>query len=379
MGPLDRSAEGGESDRLSPMADPKFRLSNLFSPAYLAPRLRSIDSFQELGRRLDDFSVYLRWLASSPAQRPAPKTPPLPEGPEPAVAPADETLARLMSPRALARRGELAASFQKGTPFKHVVIDGFFRPEFCARLLAEFPPYDEARFRNERGHQAKAERPDLKALGPAYRELDALFGSPEFLAYVSAVTGIEGLLFDPEYYGAGTHENLHDMELDPHVDFTLRKGGELHRRVNLIFFLNPEWDDSWGGVLELHTDPWRPETDTVKPISPLMNRMVVFETSDKSWHGFKRIELPEEKRHLTRRSIALYLYKREERGFPAIPSGLTVFVDRPLPERIKPGRSLTAEDVRLIERLLRRRDYKLEYLYGVAIGQFNEWRRSLRH
>lgn len=374
------------------MAQAPFRLRLLLSPSYLAPRLREIRSFEELGRRVDALGRYVAALvsgparpapaaASSPAAAPRPVAPrPAPaEGPEPPVAPADAGLARVMRPATLTRRAELAAAFAAATPFKHAVIDGFFRPEFCARLLAEFPPYDAERFRNERGHQSKAEHRDLKTLGPAYTELDRLFASAEFLDFIGTVTGIPGLLFDPEYFGSGTHENLHDMELDPHVDFTLRPGNELHRRVNLIFFLNPEWDDSWGGVLELHRDPWRPETDSVERISPVYNRVVVFETSDKSWHGFRRIDLPEGKRHLTRRSIALYLYKREERAFPAIPSGLTVFVDRPLPETIRAGRTLTEADVRTLERLLRRRDYKLEYLYGVAIGQFNEWRSVLKH
>src|SRR5690606_14149477 len=120
----------------------------------------------------------------------------------------------------------------------------------------------------------------------AYATLDRGLRSPEFLNLLSRISGIPNLLFDPHYYGGGTHENLHGMELDPHIDFNLHPETGLHRRLNLLLYLNDEWDESWGGALELHTNPWlHPALDEVKTISPVLNRCVIFATSDRSWHG----------------------------------------------------------------------------------------------
>jgi hypothetical protein len=94
---------------------------------------------------------------------------------------------------------------------------------------------------------------------------------------------------------------------------------------------------------------------------------VVFETSDHSWHGFRRIDLPPSRRDLSRRSFAMYLYTRDRPGCSLIPYDITIYTDRPLPEHIRPGRTLTSEDVAELETLLARRDRKLEYLYGRAI------------
>lgn len=267
-----------------------------------------------------------------------------------------------------ARASELHEAFRRATPFPHVVMDGFLEPDLCRRLVDGFPAYDEERFRNEWGELGKAWHENVPAMGPAFAELDRGLRSHEFLGLLSQISGIPDLVFDPHYFGGGTHENLHGMELDPHIDFNVHPKTKLHRRLNLLLYLNDEWDESWGGALELHTNPWlHPAKNEIKTVSPVMNRCVVFETSDHSWHGFRRLSLPEGKRDLSRRSFAMYLYTRARPPVQMIPHDITIYTDRPLPERIQPGHQLSGDDVYELECLLARRDRKLEYLYGRAI------------
>jgi Rps23 Pro-64 3,4-dihydroxylase Tpa1-like proline 4-hydroxylase len=97
-------------------------------------------------------------------------------------------------------------------------------------------------------------------------------------------------------------------------------------------YLNHEWDDAWGGSLELHSDP-HADDDTITRVTPLFNRAVIFETTEWSWHGFSRISLPEAKRELSRKSIALYFYTQERPQEELADTHSTIYVDRPLPER----------------------------------------------
>lgn len=360
---------------------PAFRVSLLLDAGYLRERLRSVRSPADLARRLGNVVVHLALETGNAYYELRGRltraylrltTEPLLK--EPPLTSAERALAARVDLGTLERADDLAREFRDGIPFKHAVIDRFLLPEFCGRLLAEFPRYDPERFRNEHGHLGKAHFENLPELGPAYRQLDRTLRSKAFLDFMSQITGIPGLMYDPGYFGGGVHENLESMELDPHVDFTMHPKTGLFRRVNMLLYLNPDWDESWGGNLELHTDPWQPpDLDPVRRIAPLFNRCVVFETSDKSWHGFQPIKLPPGGKARSRRSIALYLYTKDDpRGIPVIPSDLTVFVDRPLPARFKAGYTLTQEDEKALSHLIVRRDWKLHYLYDRAIALFNE-------
>ena len=252
--------------------------------------------------------------------------------------------------------------FAQANPFRHVVIDNFFEPAFAQRLLAEFPAFNPALAKNEiyGGVWGKAVNTRLREIAPAYRELYDLIASPEFLATIGEISGITGLMFDPAFYGGGTHENLHGQDLDPHVDFNYDQAQQLHRRLNLIVYLNKDWRAEWGGALELHSNPRRPEENRIRSIDPLFNRAVLFETNEHSWHGFPRIVLPEAERGRSRKSISIYLYTRERPAEEIAPLHGTFYVQRPLPVWVRPGHVLSEEDCAYLAHAADRRDKWIE-------------------
>ena len=258
-----------------------------------------------------------------------------------------------------------AKRFAEAQPFPHLVIEDFFAPDFCREICAQFPPFEEAAAINEDGVVGqKATQEKVRELGPAYVELDDLVQSAEFLALVGNLTGIQNLCYDPWYFGGGTHDNRHGQDLDPHIDFNYHPITRQHRRLNLIVYLNEAWDEAWGGSLQLHRDPRRERAeDEVVTVQPTLNRCVIFETSERSWHGFERIGLPEDKRHLSRRSFALYFYTKNRPTEQVALAHSTVYIERHLPERFVPGYTLGDDDVRELRRLLTRRDQHLARLY----------------
>ncbi len=264
----------------------------------------------------------------------------------------------------IGRRASLAEAFRSAKFFPHVVIDGMVTDELCRGLVEEFPDFRSDKAVNELGKVGtKACREDVRKLGDSFKRLDDTVRSPEFLRLMSEISGIPDLLYDPEYAGGGTHDNIDQAELDIHVDFNYHPGTRWHRRLNLILFLSPEWQAEWGGCFELHSDPWSPDEDQVEMVVPRLNRAVMFETSEISWRGFNKIVLPEDKRHLSRKSFALYLYTTTRPEEETATDHATVYVPRPLPETLQAGARLSPADVDQVNTLVTRRDQQIRFLY----------------
>lgn len=259
-----------------------------------------------------------------------------------------------------AGRTALAARFAGASPFRHVVIDDFLEAAFAERLLAQFPGFEQGNFLSEDGRPgSKSTFERVRALGDGYAALDDLIRDAAFLDLLGDITGIEDLRYDPRYLGGGTHENRHEGALEAHVDFNFHPLERWQRRLNLIVYLNPGWEEEWGGALELFDDP---VAAPAHAIAPLFNRCVIFETHGHSWHGFNRIALPEGERGQSRRSIALYFYTPAAEQAQEAHS--TVYVNRPLPDHLQPGHVLDARDLADLRQLLGDRDNRIAMQYG---------------
>lgn len=258
---------------------------------------------------------------------------------------------------------DYAAQFARREPFRHVVIENFFAPAYVEQLLSEFPAFERGNARNENGelgNKSTIER--IRQLGSAFAALDDLVRSKPLLDLVGRITNIDDLLYDPWYFGGGTHENRSGQDLDAHVDFNRHPIEHWHRRLNLIVYLNRTWDDAWGGSLELHSDPRRAD-DRITLITPSFNRCVIFETTETSWHGFTRIAEASDGSLRSRKSIALYFYTRERPAEELADTHSTIYVDRPLPDRFRPGLALDANDIEELRVLVKRRDQHNQRLY----------------
>ena len=262
----------------------------------------------------------------------------------------------------LARASDIRAEFTGARPFRHACIEDFLEPAWAETLLQEFPAFDPAKAVDEFGKVGrKAVRTDLREISDRYREFYDYISSPAFLEAMSAMTGIPDLRFDNQMYGGGTHENLEGQALDAHVDFNYDQARQLHRRINLLVYLNKEWREDWGGAIQLHSDPRDWEHDQVKTFNSTFNRCVIFETNEHSWHGFRRIQLPEDKHGLTRKCISIYLYTETRPQQEIVPMHGTFYVQRPLPARFAPGLTLGADELREIAQAHARRDEWLQF------------------
>ncbi len=268
----------------------------------------------------------------------------------------------LITAAVLGRAGQIRQDYQSARPFKHACIEDFLDPAWAETLLQEFPPFDPKKAVDEFGKVGrKAVRTDLREISEHYREFYDYIRSQPFLDAMSEMTGIPGLKFDDRMYGGGTHENLEGQALDAHVDFNYDQDRKLHRRINLLVYLNKEWQVDWGGAIQLHSDPRDWDHDEVKTFNSSFNRCVMFETNEHSWHGFQRIQLPAGKQGLTRKCISIYLYTEERPADEIVPVHGTFYVQRPLPAKYAVGLTLTQQHLDELRQLLGERDEWIAY------------------
>jgi Rps23 Pro-64 3,4-dihydroxylase Tpa1-like proline 4-hydroxylase len=221
----------------------------------------------------------------------------------------------------------LARSLRDGyataRPFPHVVIDDFLAARVLDEVLEEFPSPRRADWESfESPVERKLATKDESMMGEATRRVLAEFNSAAFIDFLEELTGIEGLVPDPHFWGGGLHQIERGGHLKVHADFNLHPHTGLERRLNVLVYLNRDWKEEFGGALEL----WSRDMRTCEAkIFPLFNRCVVFSTTDTSFHGHPEpLNCPE---GLTRKSIALYYYSRSGESFGA--GHNTLFQARP--------------------------------------------------
>jgi Rps23 Pro-64 3,4-dihydroxylase Tpa1-like proline 4-hydroxylase len=206
-------------------------------------------------------------------------------------------------------RDALKAEFDAAEPFRHILVDQLLDTEFAQRAARCFPSFDEAvqqgfafDFVNER---KKVQITDAEKFPEPIAQLSEALAAPSFLADLEHVTGIPNLLADEQLAGGGMHVTGRHGRLDVHVDFNYVEERALHRRLNVLVYLNPEWEESWGGAVEL----WDQRVAKChRTVFPELGRCVLFETSDISFHGVQPLTCPD---GVVRKSFAAYYYTEE--------------------------------------------------------------------
>ena len=179
----------------------------------------------------------------------------------------------------------LAQQFVRAQPFPHIVIRDFITvsPE---DVLPALPSPDHPSW-HQHADAYEAEKRTFNDVSLMAEPLAAMMrelNSPPFLRFLERVTGITGLLTDPYLYGAGLHASGPGGVSAPHTDNHIHERLEIFRRVNALVYLNPDWEDSCGGCLELY-DP-RDRLKIRRTVVPSWGTCLIFQSDESSVHGF---------------------------------------------------------------------------------------------
>ena len=200
----------------------------------------------------------------------------------------------------------LRKEWQQSEPFHHVVLDDFLTKDIADAVIGEFPAFESDAWRVYNNPiEVKKLQNHWDKFGPTTYRLFTYFNSRAFVDQLEKLVGCK-LYADFGLNGGGLHSHKRGGKLNTHLDYSIHPKMKLERRLNLLIYITPDWQESWGGKLGLwaHDAQKNGPGELRKSILPKFNRAVLFDTTQNSWHGLPEpILCPEE---IKRNSLAVY-------------------------------------------------------------------------
>lgn len=195
----------------------------------------------------------------------------------------------------------LSNQFSNALPFEHIIIDNFLDEIYANQLYNSFPENFDNWYKYENPIEVKYTYDNIEELEESINKYFYYLSSQKMVDIFRKLTKIEDITFDEYLHGAGLHCHPKYGRLNIHLDYEKHPVTNKERRLNVILFLNKNWNSEWNGQNEL----WNKEaTACVVKTEIKFNRAIIFKTNDISWHGLPEpIVCPENE---YRKSLAFY-------------------------------------------------------------------------
>lgn len=197
--------------------------------------------------------------------------------------------------------------YGKNPPFDYVVIDDFFNIDFAKALAEEFPDFESDIWHGYNNPiEIKKVSNNWNAFPQKTYSTFSYFNSSEWLMFLSKrLLAGKKLYADSGLNGGGWHTHKQGGKLNTHLDYSLHPKLGLQRKLNIIIYMNPNWEESWGGALGLWDNKSAEKPgELVVSVWSKFNRAVIFDTTQNSWHGLPEpLQCPANE---ARQSLAAY-------------------------------------------------------------------------
>lgn len=176
---------------------------------------------------------------------------------------------------------DLKQQYQSGHRISSFVLDDLLDPDLALAIYQAFPPKETMRIRKTL-REYKYVAAQMDRYSPLLEEIIYAFQDERVLSAISEIVGISTLLPDEYLYAGGLSSMGKGNFLNPHLDNSHDKDKENYRALNLLYYVTPEWQEDFGGNLELWDQgPKGPN----RTIVSRFNRLAVMVTHQASWHS----------------------------------------------------------------------------------------------
>jgi Rps23 Pro-64 3,4-dihydroxylase Tpa1-like proline 4-hydroxylase len=250
---------------------------------------------------------------------------------------ADQIVARLK-----AVLPEITTAYRAEGIIPSCQISDLLAPELAQQLYERFPSSDRMilkRSIKENKHVAA----QMDAHDPLLEEAVYAFQDPRVVALIASITGLAGLEPDTDLYAGGISAMSQGAYLRPHLDNSHDKKRWRYRVLNLLYYVTPDWQENFGGSLQLWDNGPRA---TPRTFPSEFNSLVIMLTNKLSWHSVNEV------RHDGRRCcVSNYYFSRRS------PEEANYFHATSF--RTEPGQQFSADLVMRADNVLRTAALKL--------------------
>lgn len=221
------------------------------------------------------------------------------------------SLSELIAGKLAEEKALLSKAWSTADEYPRIFVVDNLLPAATAQAIAERFPGDGPIWRRlDSFRERKKTFAKLDQLDPLLANITDAFHAPAVLDAISDITGMAELEADPSLYAGGLSMMAPGDFLNPHIDNSHDAGRSRYRRLNLLYYVSPDWSAENGGNLEV----WDSAVTRPKEIVSCFNRLVVMETNKTSWHSVNPVRADH-----PRRCVSNYYFS------PHSPDGSTYY------------------------------------------------------
>lgn len=171
------------------------------------------------------------------------------------------------------------------TKTKHFLLDNLLSKNDVEEIYSAFPTNGEGFFDRETFREKKRTSQNLSDFNPILSDITYAIQDPRIVAKISELCSMNFIEPDPTLYAGGLSMMFRDDYLNPHIDNSHDGKRKKYRRLNILYYVSPDWNLENGGNFEL----WDEKRIKPKTIVSKQNRLVVMETNKTSWHSVSKV------------------------------------------------------------------------------------------
>lgn len=169
---------------------------------------------------------------------------------------------------------------------RYFILDDLLPSQIANQIYENFPnPNSDLWIKANTFRERKSSFAKIDKLNPIIGEITDAFHGMKIIKVIQDICKIKDLEADPSLYAGGISLMQKNDFLNPHIDNSHDASRVRYRRLNLLYYISPDWDESCGGNFEL----WNDKVTKPFEIVSKFNRLVVMETNDTSWHSVNTV------------------------------------------------------------------------------------------